>query len=238
VDSPLGAQPPERRRRRLTAALGLGSAAAILLIAISVIAVSKPGKRRVLILGSDTVQRVYGGLPQDGARLGPSDTPVTVTLFNDMQCSSCAGYYLKTTPRLVEDLVREGNSSLVYRHFAMGERDRELSFYGAVAAGQQGREWQYVHLFFANQRQAERAGVTEQFLLRVAEAVPDMEVPQWEQDRRSSALDDTLATDGKLAIDLRLPAQPAVLVDGPAGTRKLLDSPSVEQIEAAVRFVS
>lgn len=228
----------EKPRSRAPAAIGLGLAAFFVLAAVSVIAISKPGQRRVVIRGGDTVQRIYGGIPQDGNRLGPSDAPVTVTLFNDLQCSSCAGYYLKTTPQLVEDLVREGDANLVYRHFAMGERAREVASFGAVAAGAQGREWQYVHLFFTNQGEAARTSVTDDFLLRVAEAVPGMEVPQWEQDHADNTrIEQTLSADDKLAIDLRLPAEPAVLVDGPGGTRKLIQSPTVEQIGAAVQQV-
>jgi protein-disulfide isomerase len=228
----------EKPRSRAPAAIGLGLAAFFVLAAVSVIAISKPGQRRIVIRGSDTVQRIYGGIPQDGNRLGPSDASVTVTLFNDLQCTSCSAYYLKTTPQLVENLVREGNAKLIYRHFAMGERARELASFGAVAAGEQGREWQYVDLFFRNQGQAARTSVTEDFLLRVAEAVPGMEVPQWEQDRADNArIEQTLSADDRQSIDLRLPAEPAVLVDGPGGTRKLIQSPTVDQISEAVREV-
>ena len=37
-----------------------------------------------------------------------------------------------------------------------------------------------------------------------------------------------------LAAELELPAEPAVVVSGPGGQRELIESPSLEQIEAAV----
>jgi hypothetical protein len=47
-----------------------------------------------------------------------------------------------------------------------------------------------------------------------------------------------LDNDTKLEIDLRLPAEPAVVVTGPGGVRKLEQQPSLDEIETAVSEVS
>jgi hypothetical protein len=47
-----------------------------------------------------------------------------------------------------------------------------------------------------------------------------------------------VADDAKVAADLRLPAEPAVVVSGPAGQKQLIESPSQQEIEAAVGEVS
>jgi hypothetical protein len=48
----------------------------------------------------------------------------------------------------------------------------------------------------------------------------------------------TVASDAKLATDYRLPAQPAMIVSGLHGSRTLDDSPSKQQVDAAVRALS
>ncbi len=221
------------RRGRVAVALALALVAAALLAGIYILSTSK-GRATIAIHGAGSVQRIYGGVPQQGARLGDSGAPVTVSLFDDLQCAPCAPYFLSTTPRLVEDLVRGGRAQLALRHFSLSERESEVSAYAATAAGQQGRQWQYVHLFFTNQAKARRTGVTERFMKAVAENVPDIDLKRWDADRSDPAVERIVAADGKLATDLRLPAAPAAIVDGPGGTRKLTDSPTVAEIERAV----
>jgi protein-disulfide isomerase len=221
------------RRGRIAVALALGFSAAALLAGIYILSVSK-GRATIPIHGIDAVQRIYGGLPQDGARLGDEGAPITVELFDDLQCSICAPYYLSTTPRLVEDLVRSGRAQLVFRHFSLSERESEVSSYAATAAGEQGRQWQYIQLFFANQGEAKKTGVTDRFMKAVAEDVPDLDLVAWTRDRDDPAVARIVKADGDLATELRLRAAPAALVDGPSGTRKLEDSPSVADIERAV----
>ena len=79
------------------------------------------------------------------------------------------------------------------------------------------------------------------------QATPDrrFDVPQWRRsdeastdEGRESAVRARVEADSALATDLRLPAQPAAVVDGPGGTRELIESPSPEEIIAAVDEVS
>jgi protein-disulfide isomerase len=207
------------------------------LVGLAILALGKPDRGQLTIIGTDTVQRVYGGIEQQGAVLGPAGAPVSISVYDDLQCAACSSWFLRTVPPLVEDLIRTRRAKLVYHHFATGEKEREVGFYSAVAAGRQGRQWQYVHIFFTNQGVARRSGVTENFMTRVAEQVPQLDIGQWRKDRKDPQTELTLASDSKLALDLRLPAEPAVVVDGPRGTRKLVSSPTIAQIETAVKAV-
>lgn len=198
-----------------------------------------PDEAPIEITGAGEVQRLFGGIHQEGATLGAPDAPVTIELFNDLQCSSCDEYQREVVPPLVEDLVRPGDAKLVYRHFPLGEKERVLADYGAVAAAGQDDQWQFVQLFFINQDQVPSTGVSEDFLSRVAAAVLELDVNQWQDDFDKESITDALDADGKLAAQLGLPAQPSVLVVGPDGARKQLDDrPSVAEIEAAVQEVS
>jgi protein-disulfide isomerase len=186
-----------------------------------------------------------GGVEQKDARLGSPNAPVTIDFFNDLQCSFCADYQTAVVPKLVEDLVRPGKAALVYRHFPLGDKATELADFGALAAAKQDYEWQFVQLFFINQAAVPPVkGVNEDFLTRIAAAILEMDQAQWRSDYEKiaagndPAAKEILDNDTKLEIDLRLPAEPAVVVTGPGGVRKLEQQPSLAEIESAVSDVS
>jgi protein-disulfide isomerase len=225
-------------RSRLIPLVGLTLAAAGLLTAIVFISVGEHGPPAP-VEGADTVQRLYGGIEQDGDALGDPDAPVTISIFNDLQCTDCADYHLETVPPLVEGLVRHGDVKLEFRHRSLGQKETTLAAFAAAAAGVQDYEWQYVHLVFLNQDQIRVSGATDEFLARVAESIPapQFDVEQWEADRDSPEVEAEIESDVQTALDLRLTAAPAVVVEGPSGSVKLEDSPSVDEIEAAVAEV-
>ena len=225
-------------RSRLIPLVGLTLAGAALMTAIVFISVGEHGPPAP-VEGADTVQRLYGGIDQDGNALGDPDAPVTISIFNDLQCTDCADYQLETIPPLVEGLVRHGDARLEFRHRSLGQKETTLAAFAAAAAGVQGYEWQYIHLVFANQDQIRVSGATDEFLARVAESIPapEFDVEQWQADKDSPEVEAQIESDVQTALDLRLTAAPAAVVEGPSGSVELEDSPSVDEIEAAVAEV-
>jgi protein-disulfide isomerase len=221
-----------RGRLAVLAALVAGGAA--LLAAMVVLSLGKPDPTLVRIDGVDAAQRLFGGIRQEGEELGDAGAPVEIAIFNDLQCKGCALYHLSVVPRLVEDLVRPGRARLVFRHFPMGSRSRSVGAFAAAAAAEQGRAWEYVHLFFANQNKT-RGEVTDEFMRRIAGSLPRrFDIERWERDRRAPEVARSLAADADLALELRLTAMPAAVIEGPAGRRVLTDSPTADEIERAV----
>jgi protein-disulfide isomerase len=227
-----------RRRPPVLGVLAIVLIAVISLAAIASLSLDNGKATPIRVTGAGEVQELFGGIRQDGNTLGSPDAPVKIELFNDLSCDPCSDYQLAVVPPLVNDYVRPGKASIIYRHFLMGERERFVGDFGAVAAAKQDREWQYVQLFFINQDEAKRTGVTQEFLNDIANAVLELDGNQWRSDLKSSDIDPILAADSKLSIDLRLPAEPAVIVTGPNGTKQLDSSPTLAQIEAAISEVS
>src|SRR3954464_4876190 len=116
----------------------------------------KAEKGIVHVAGIAEAQELFGGVPQEGDRLGSDDAPVTIQVFNDVQCSSCRDDFLNTIPGLMEKYVRSGDVKLLYRHYSNAETPQELGFYGAEAAADQGYGWQYIYLFLRAQEEANR----------------------------------------------------------------------------------
>lgn len=237
------AQATQVRRGRWLVLAVLAIFFAALSVVIVNLATQKAGPSVVKLQGIDDAQRIFGGIPQAGDRLGSSDAPVSIQVFNDVQCSNCDEQFLATTPGLVDGYVRSGDVQLAYRHYSFSTRAVQEGFIAAEAAGVQGYQWQYVYLLFRNQAEAERVGVTGNLLDSIAASIGELDVPQWEADfaaggGESGSITKALNAQDETARGLGLRAQPSAIVNGPNGTETLQDSPTLAQIEKAIGAVS
>jgi protein-disulfide isomerase len=196
----------------------------------------------VRLAGIGEAQEIFGGVPQEGDRLGSSDAPVAIEVFNDLQCSSCRADFLSTIPAIVNKYARPGDVKLLYRHYSVSESPQELGFYGAEAAAQQGYGWQYTYLFFRNQDEAERFGIDQRFLDSVAGGIEELNEPEWleyleDNGGSDGAISRRLSAYEELGTELGIRTRQAAIVVGPRGTRTLQDGPSLARIEAAIEAV-
>jgi protein-disulfide isomerase len=233
---------PLPRRGRLWVILALGLALLALAYAIVEIATKEAGRDVVRVDGISTAQSVFGGVPQEGDRLGSADAPVSIQVFADLQCGNCREDFLATIPALAERYARPGGAKLLLRHYSVAENPLELGFFGAEAAAQQGYGWQYTYLFFRNQAEAESFGIDDDFLESLAGSIGELDVPEWRE-----YLDAEGGADGAIARQLEgyeelgrglgVRAQVAMILSGPSGTRTLQDGPSLAQVERAIAAV-
>jgi protein-disulfide isomerase len=225
-----------RRRPRTAGVIGLALGVILLLFVIASLSLDEGDSEPVEITGADQVQRQLGGIPQDDAVIGSGDAAVTVQVFSNLQCEPCADYQEETISPLIEGPVRDGALKLEFHHRPVSQSGFEEASYGAVAAAEQGDEWQFVQLFFINQAEAERVGATEDFLNQIANAILNFNVEQWQRDLDDPEVEETLEADDRLAAERRAPV-PSAVVEGPRGTRELGESPSLERIEATIAEV-
>jgi hypothetical protein len=230
------------RRGRLWVVLIFALGLIALAYAIVNISTQKPNNDVVHIAGIEDAQRIFGGVPQEGARVGSSDAPVTIQVFNDLQCSSCQEDYLSTIPALVEKYARPGDVQLDWRHYSNGENPVELGFYGAEAAAEQGYGWQYTYLFFRNQEEARKFGVDQNFLDSVAGGVEELNFPEWEKDLEENGKPGgpyakRLEGYAELGEKLGIRVGQAMIVTGPGGSETLQEGPSLAEVEAAIANV-
>jgi hypothetical protein len=231
---------PRRGRLWVVAILAIGLAA----LAYTIVEVStrKPDNSVVRVSGIAEAQQIFGGIPQEGDRFGSSDAPVTVQLFNDLQCGNCSDEFLEAMPTLAEKYARPGDVKFLFRHYANSENPTELGFFGAEAAADQGYGWQYTYLFFRNQDEAERVGVDQDFLDSIAGGVEELNFPEWEQTlerdggpegpivRRLKSYED-------LGRGLGIRTGQAAIVSGPGGSETIQDGAELGEIEQAIAAV-
>jgi protein-disulfide isomerase len=233
---------PMPRRGRIWIVLALALALLALGYAIVEIATKAPGRDVVRVDGIDTAQEIFGGIPQEGERLGSSDAPVSIQVFADMQCGSCREDFLSTIPALATDYARQGDVKLLMRHYSVAENPLELGFFGAEAAAEQGYGWQYTYLFFRNQGEAERFGIGDEFMASLAGSIGELNLLEWEefletQSGGEGEIARRLEGYDELGTDLGIRTRPAMIVSGPTGTRTLQDGPSLPRIERAIAAV-
>ncbi len=235
-----GAEPIPRRGRLWVLAI---LALALLGLGYAIVSIStqKAGRSVVHLAGIAEAQEIFGGVPQEGDRLGSSDAPVTIQVFNDLQCSSCREDFLSTIPALVNGYARPGDVKLLYRHYSNSESPQELGFYGAEAAADQGYGWQYTYLFFRNQDEAKRFGIDQDFLDSVAGGVEELNRPNGAATWKKTA---ARRRDRQAAAGLRgtrrrprHPHPPGRDRQRPGGTETLQDGPTLGEIEAAIQAV-
>jgi protein-disulfide isomerase len=230
------------RRGRLWVLLAFVVAFGALGYLVVAIATLEPGDPTVEVAGINDAQRLFGGVPQEGDRLGSSDAPVTIQVFNDLQCASCREDYLSTIPTLAEDYARPGDVQLLYRHYSNSENVEQLGFFGAEAAAEQNYGWHYTYLFFRSQKEAGHFGVDQEFLEAIAGGIEELDYPKWKDDLEANGgpggpISERLTRYEELGRNLGIRVRQAAIVTGPNGTRTLQDGAGLGEIERAIAAV-
>ena len=209
-----------------------------LLAALVSLSVGEHREEKFTISGSGEVQELVGGIPQLGDRLGSDDAPITIDVFNDIQCTRCADYQREVIDPLINDYVRPGDAQMIFRHYPLGGKPVTLGGVAAEAAGQQDRQWQFIEVFIRNLDQVPTEGVTQEFLNEIAAATPKLEVTDWEQAMQGDEAEQAATAGNDLGTKLKITANPAVVVTGANGSEELDDAPGIDDIEAAIDSVS
>jgi protein-disulfide isomerase len=227
----------EERRRRL---IKLASAAAFLaLVAVAVaiaVAATETEGGDTEVEGAAAITRQLEGIPQRGLVLGDPRAAVTLVEFGDLQCPACKVYAEEILPEIIQGKVRAGEAKLDFRNYTIIGEESLPAGAAAIAAGEQGRGWHFVELFYGNQGFEGSGYVSDEFLTAIAEGagVPDIE--RWDRDRHSKRVLAEVERTTSEAGDLGLNSTPSFAVDGPGtdGLEVVDDAGSAGELEEAV----
>jgi protein-disulfide isomerase len=189
------------------------------------------------VRGTAEVEAELKGIPQDGQTLGDASAAVTITEFGDPQCPVCRAFAEQIAPQLISDEVKTGNAKYVYEPYIIIGPDSKPAMKATLAAGEQGRFWNYLQLFYANQGEENSGYVTDDFLTNIAEAAGIDDIDAWNQSRNDSKWDVVLAKGTNDAESFGFTGTPSILVQGPNG-EKALSGFGLDEIESAIQQVS
>ena len=232
------AQAKERRRRLVQ----YGSAAAFLAVcAVAVLVIvsqSGGGSSRSGTEDAALIKQQLRGIPQHGTVLGDPKAKVTVIEYADLQCPVCQVFSVQTAPDLISQVVRKDAAKYDLRQYTIIGPDSTEAAKAALAAGEQGRYWNFVELFYRNQGTENSGYVTDDFLTNVATGagVPDLD--KWNQDRQSPKWDAALSKVQGETQSLGINSTPTVVVQGPGGKQVVGSGVlPLSQIESAIKSV-
>jgi protein-disulfide isomerase len=188
------------------------------------------------VRGVAQVDAELRGITQSGQTLGKASAPVTITEFGDPQCPACAAFAEQIAPQVIADEVRAGTAKLTFEPFLIIGPDSEPAMKAALAAGEQGRFWNYLQLFYANQGAENSGYVTDAFLTSLARAARVEDFDAWNQSRTESKWDAVLAEGTSDAESFGFNGTPSIVVQGPGGEEPVSGF-GLEEIEAAIQQV-
>jgi protein-disulfide isomerase len=165
-------------------------------------------------------EHLLAGIPQHGAALGDPKAPVTLQFFGDLQCSQSRQVMLGALPFLIRHWVRGGELRIVYRSTKTDTPDSSEFFrqhIAALAAGQQGKMWTFVNLFYREQRPEFSRYADDDFLEGIAEQA-GVDLWQWAEEREADGWAGKIESDELLASRKEVPGHstPSFLI-GPTG---------------------
>jgi protein-disulfide isomerase len=220
---------------RRTQILAIAAFAAVVLVVLIVVNVSgsddgSGGEGGIETSAAEAIA-LFEGIPQSGTVLGDPEAPATLTEFADLQCPFCAEFATEALPAVVEDFVRPGELALDFQALTFIGPDSEEAARMAEAAGLQDQLWQFVDVFYANQRTENSGYVDDGFLTEIGSALPDLDVEAALADRDSPDVDATLAAARKLADQLGVDSTPSFVLTPKGGEPRLLEVASLEPEE-------
>jgi len=162
------------------------------------------------------VDQLFAGIPQQDLVLGEPDAPVELVEYGDLQCPVCKQFAEEILPPVVEKQVRAGDVKIVFRNFPIIGPQSAPAGAAALAAGVQGKGWQFLDLFYHNQG-AENSGYADDaFLTAIAEAVGVPNIDQWNRDRKSEKFEAEVEETNEEAERLGLTGTPSLAIKGPS----------------------
>lgn len=150
----------------------IGAAVAALVVVAGLVAASLLLQRDDETAAPTTTEEappaLFDGIPQERAVLGSPAANVTLSVFEDFQCPICRQFVAEGLPEIVEAYVRPGKVKLRLVGLAFIGPDSEKALFHALAAGGQGKLWQYADLLYANQGGENDGWVTDELLENVS----------------------------------------------------------------------
>jgi protein-disulfide isomerase len=209
---------PERRQRLLQMAAGAAFLVLALVLVLIVVSSSDGDGGDTTIEETAEVNRALSGIQQDGMVLGDPQAPVELVEFGDLQCPVCAGYAKEILPAIIENQVKKGEVKIDFRNLTIIGEESIPAGAAALAAGEQGRGWNYLELFYRNQGEERSGYVTDEFMEAVARAAGVKNLAKWNQERKqlTGEVEKTTAE----AQELGFNGTPSVAMEGP-GTNGL-----------------
>jgi protein-disulfide isomerase len=226
----------ERRQRMVKLTSASAFLALVVVAVLIVVSSGNSGGNSGNIVEAKEVDQLLAGIPQKGMVLGDQSAKVTVLEFGDLQCPFCKGYSEEVLPQVIESRVHGGEAKLDFRNYTIIGPQSKPAGAAAIAAGEQGRGWNFVELFYRNQGTEDSGYADDEFLTAIAKAAGVPNISEWNRARKSQAVIARVEATSAEAQELGFSGTPSFALEGP-GTKgvEAIETPeSVDALESAI----
>ena len=142
---------------------------------------------------------------------------------------------------MIEGQVDQGKTKITFRNFIIiGEQSLPAGA-AAIAAGEQGRGWNYIETFYRNQGEENSGYANDEFLESVAKAAGVKDIARWNKERKSPTIvKQAEATTEEAGTKLGFTGTPSFAIKGPKSDGlELLGTPETTgELEEKIEEVS
>ena len=136
---------------------------------------------------------------------------------------------------MIDSKVRGGAARIEFRNFTIIDEQSGPAGAAALAAGEQGRGWNFIEIFYRNQGAETAPYADDEFLTAVARAAGVEDIARWNRERKSARLLGEVEATSEEAQQLGFTGTPSFAVEGPSGKLEPLGTPgSAGELEAAI----
>jgi protein-disulfide isomerase len=233
------------RRTRLLQFSAAGVLLAIIVVVVVIIVAGSSGSSdkggdSTNLVEKEHVEKLLGGIPQSATILGKSTAPVKLYEYGDLQCPVCKEYSEEILPKIIENQVKKGEVSITFRNFIIIGPQSIPAGEAALAAGAQGKGWNFIETWYRNQGEENSGYATDEFIESMAKyvGVPDLAKwkEEWQGKKYKKQVEDTTQSAEKIGFT----GTPSFSIEGPKSNGlELLGTPgSTESIEEAIEEAS
>ena len=164
--------------------------------------------------------RIFRGVPQHGNVLGKPHAPVTMVEYIDLQCPICRVFETEVMPPILQQYVRTGKLRVVARPLAFinPAENSQRGRLAALAAGKQGKLFDFAQLLYANQGSEGSDWLTDDMVRSAYASIPGFKAQKALALRNSSSILAETRTYDQQATDDQVGGTPTVLVGKTGGT--------------------
>jgi protein-disulfide isomerase len=217
IEAEAKASSGDRRTRILQIGAGAVFIAVIAIVVVIVLAgSSSDGGDAQNLKEVSQVDSLVKGIPEQKLVLGDASAPVELIEYGDLQCPVCKEYSEEILPAIVEKQVKNGEAKIIFRNFMIIGEDSLPAGAAAIAAGNQGKGWTFLELFYRNQGKENSGYVTDEFIEAVAKASGVKDMARFNQERKSKSVEKEAERTTEQAATLGFGGTPSFAVQGPS----------------------
>lgn len=224
----------DRKQGMVKAVAAIAFLAIVVVIAVIAIASSGGGGDQATKSDSE-IDKSLAGIPQNGVVLGEPGAKAALVEFGDLQCPACQAFAENDLPDLIDQEVRTGRATIEFLNWPILGPDSITAAKAALAASLQGRYWQFIEYFYANQGAEGSGYVTDEFLTDIAEQAGVQDIDKWNEDRNLPKWENQLLANDESAIELQFSGTPSFALRKPDGSLDPIQGGSIDDLKKAIQ---